>query len=423
MPKNFALTRAGFVKKTAIAGGLVMAAPTFIPRRGAAADQIKIGDVDPQTGVFAMNGISQIRGAQMATEHVNARGGVMGRELALVVQDSASDPGVGVQKARQLVNQEGCVALIGTVSSATSLSVSGAANAMGVVFIDSGGHADQVTGSTCHYNTFRTCHSTWMETHATGYTFAEKFGKRWFMITPDYAFGHALSDGYRAIAKTIGATIVKETLTPLGTSEFSSYLTQVLPAKPDMLLVLVQGTDFVNCLKQATAFGITQKVAVGGPQVELESVWALPEEARVGYWGTEWYFKDEIVLGKGNTEGLQFATAYEKKYGSPATMRSAFGYISLTRLAAAINEAKSTETVKIARQLEGQRFKSIFEGDAYYRPVDHQLMYPMWVAKIRPNGTPSNKLDVFDIVDRQPADKIEWTVAEKKMVCNLGYPG
>jgi len=413
------LKRSHFV--TAIAGGLVTAAPTFIPRRSAAADQIKIGAIEPQTGVFAMNGVNQIKGAQLAVEHVNARGGAMGREVALVVQDSASDPGVGVQKAREAVNQQGCVALIGAVSSATALSVSGASNAMNVLFIDSGGHADQVTGSDCHYNTFRTCHSTWMETHATGYSFAKKFGKKWYLITPDYAFGHALSAGYRAIAETVGATIVED-LTPLGTADFSPYLTKVAPAKPDMLIVLVAGTDFVNCLKQAYTFGLTQRIPVGGPQVELESVWALPEEARLGYWGTEWYFEGEIVLGKRGSEGWKFAAEYQKKFGSPPTMRSAFGYISLTRLAAAINDAKSTDAVKLARAMEGTHFTSIFEGDAYYRAVDHQMMWPMWIAKIRPNGTPENKLDVFEMVDRQPADLIEQSVAEKKLVCNLGYP-
>ena len=64
------------------------------------------------------------------------------------------------------------------------------------MFIDSGGHTDDVTGKNCNWNTFRVCHSTWMETHATGFDLAKRFGKKWYLITPDYAFGHSLLRGY-----------------------------------------------------------------------------------------------------------------------------------------------------------------------------------------------------------------------------------
>ena len=103
----------------------------------------------------------------------------MGRKVVTFAEDDANDPGVGVQKARKLVQQNNCVALIGTINSGISLSVSGAANSLGVLFMDSGGHPDDVTGKNCNWNTFRVCHSTWMETHATGVDLAERFGKKW----------------------------------------------------------------------------------------------------------------------------------------------------------------------------------------------------------------------------------------------------
>ena len=92
------------------------------------------------------------------------------------------------------------------------------------------------------------------------------------------------------------------------------------------------------------------------------------------------------------------------------------------RLIAAMAEAKSLEAVKIAHALENTRFRSIFNGTAYYRKEDHQLMWPMWVAKIRPNGTPGDKYDLFDVTDIQAAEAIEQSVAEKSKVCTLGYP-
>jgi len=67
-------------------------------------------------------------------------------------------------------------------------------------------------------------------------------------------------------------------------------------------------------------------------------------------------------------------------------------------------------------------FDSIFNGGGYYRKEDHQLIWPMWVAKIRPDGTPDDKLDLFDVTDIQAGEAIEQTVAEKEKVCKLGYP-
>ncbi len=415
-------SRRTFVKAAGAATALAAGFPAYLPRLGEAADTIRIGIVESETGTYAALGENQIKGFQFAADEWNKKGGVLGRKLELVIEDDASDPGVAAQKAHKLIDQDKVVALSGTISSASSLSVSGVASGAGILYIDSGGHTDDVTGKACHWSTFRTCHSTWMETHATGLLLAKKFGKRWYLITPDYAFGHALEAGYRDVLSKIDGTIVGNDLVPLGATDFSSYLAKVEPAKPDLLIVLQQGNDAINCLKQAGSFGLFKKVAVGGPQVELEPLWSLPPEARSGYWGIEWYYKSDLTLGKGNARAHAFVADYMKRNSEPPTARSAFGYITIDRMATAMAEAKSTDSLKAARALEGTKFSSIFNGEAYYRKEDHQLMWPMWVAEIRPNGTPSDKYDLFNVIDMAEPDLIEQTVAEKAKVCTMQYP-
>ncbi|MDQ2857752.1 MAG: ABC transporter substrate-binding protein [Candidatus Eremiobacteraeota bacterium] len=420
-PSTF--SRSSFVRATGAAAVATAAVgvPAFIPLVGEAADSIKVGLLEPATGVYAAEGENEVRGFQMAADMWNARGGVMGRKIELVTEDDASDPGIGAQKARKLVNQDKVVALAGSVSSAVSLSVSGAANAAGIIFMDSGGHTDDVTGKDCKWNTFRTCHSTWMETHATGYSLAKKFGKRFHLITPDYAFGHSLEAGYRDVLARIGGTVTGSDLVPLGTTDFSPYLTKALAGKPDVLLVLNAGADFVNCMKQIDSFGLNKKVGVGGPQAELEAVQSLPREARVGYFGIEWYYKSDKVLGKSKAAHA-FVADYTKRYSAPPNARGAFGYITMDRLAAAMNDAKSTDSVKIARALEGVKFTSIFEGTAYFRKEDHQLMWPMWVGEVLREGKNGDKADLFNVTDVHQADAIEQSVAEKAKICTISYP-
>jgi len=417
------ISRDKFIKGAAAGTAAVsIGFPAFIPSRGKAADVIKIGHTDPLSGVYADLGRSQVRGAQLALEHWNKRGGVLGREVVRVVEDEQANPGVGVEKVRKLVNEDKCIGIIGTVSSANTLSESGATLALNVPFVDAGGHTDDAVGKQCHWNTFMTCHQTWMVTHATGYTFAKQLGKRWYMVTPDYAFGHSLAAGYIDVASKAGATVIKNVLTPLGTSDFSPYIPQILSAKPDVVIVNLAGNDFINFMKQGSQFGLFNKINVGGWAAELETIWALPPEVRVGYWGSEWYYKGDIVLGKGNTAGKQFAEEYRKRFGTPATARSCFGYVAMDRMLWAISEAKSTDAVKICRALENQKFKSLWEGEAYYRDINHALMWPMWVGKLRPNGTPEDKYDVIDIVDVEPADKVAPDADSIKKICSLAYP-
>ncbi len=421
---DLTLDRKRFVKAAAItSAGLVTGFPAILPSRAFAADVLKVGLDYEYTGVYAAYAQSETRGAEMAMDAWNAKGGVMGgTKVTTVAEDNNNNPGVAVEKARKLINQDKCPVLMGTINSGVSIAVAGAANALNTLFIDSGGHSDDVTGKACNWSTFRTCHSTWMETHATGNSLAKKFGKKWYMIIPDYAFGHALEAGYRDVANKIGVTFVGTDLTPLGTTDFSPYLTKVEAAKPDLLLVLVQGDDFVNCLKQANSFGLVKKLPIGGPQVELEAVWALPDAARVGYWGVEWYYKGASVIGTGNKLANDFIATYTKKYSTPPTARSAFGYITMDRLLWAVNEAKGTDAVKLAKTLAGAKFRTVFEGETYYRAEDHQLMWPMWLGSVRPQGTPTDKYDVFDIIDRQEAADIEQSVAEKAKVCTMSFP-
>ncbi len=419
------LDRKSFLKTAAItSAGLVTGFPAILPSRAFAADEVRVGLDYEYTGVYATYAQSETRGAMMALDAWNKRGGVMGGSKVVAVrEDNNNNPGVAVEKARKLIQVDHCQVLMSSINSAVALAISGAANALNTLYIDTGGHADAVTGKDCHYSTFRTCHSTWMETHATGYSLAKKFGKKWYMIIPDYAFGHALQAGYHDVAKKIGVEFVGEDLTPLGTTDFSPYLTKVLNAKPDLLIVLVQGDDFVNCLKQTASYGIVGKIPIGGPQVELEAVAALPKQARVGYWGVEWYYNSASCTGgPSNTAAMNFISEYRKKYSEPPSARSAFGFITMDRLLWGINEAKTTNAAAVARKLEGVKFRSIFEGTAYYRDVDHQLMWPMWLGGVRANGTPHDPDDLFDIVDRQEPDAIEQTVAEKKAVCHMDWP-
>jgi branched-chain amino acid transport system substrate-binding protein len=417
------LTRARFVTTgAAAAAGVAFGAPVFIPKRSAAADMLNIGVTEELTGVYAYPARNEVRGMQMAVDARNAHGGVLGRQVNLIVEDNQNNPGVAVEKARKLFQTDNVDAMLGTVNSANSQATSNIALEVKKPFIDTGGHADSVTGAQCHWTSFRTCHSTWMETHATGYSIEKKFGKKWYFITPDYNFGKSLLTGYKDLESKLGIQIVGTDLTPLGTTDFSAYLTKVLDAKPDCLILMVQGDDLVNCLKQANSFGLLKRIPVAGPQGELEVFWSLPPEAQVGYWGFEWYYRSPLVFGKQNAAATAFVRDYMAKFNEPPTARSAFGFISTNRLMDAFDQAKGTDAIKVCRALEDKHFNALCDGDSYYRGADHQLIWPMWFGQVRAGGTRTDPKDIFDVLDAQPGEKVERTVAEQSSICKLDWP-
>jgi len=414
------LSRKAFVASSAAAAA-AMSFPVFIPRRGAAADLIQIGVTEEITGVYAEAARNEIRGMQMAVDQQNKAGGVLSRQVKLVIEDNANNPGTAVEKARKLIQVDKVNGMLGTVNSANSQATSNVCLEAAIPFIDTGGHTDSVTGTQCHWTSFRTCHSTWMETHATGFSIANKLGKKWYYLAPDYAFGHSLVDGYKDVEKKLGVTSVGEDLAPLGTTDFSAYLTKVLNAKPDVLILMQAGQDQINALKQADSMGLLKRIPVAGPQGELEYFWSLPKEARVGYWGIEWYYKSALVTGK-NRAAADFIKAFTELYKQPPTARGVFGYIAAQRLMAAMEKAKGTDAVKISQALSGEHFAGLWEGDAYYRDVDHQMIWPMWFGQVHSEGKNGDENDIFEIADAQPGDKIERSADEQKSVCKLNYP-
>ncbi|MBU6426541.1 MAG: ABC transporter substrate-binding protein, partial [Rhodospirillales bacterium] len=210
------LNRRGLLKTGAAAGmaSMVTSQVTWAQSE----TPVKIGQVDPRTGTYAGLGENQIRGATMAVDELNKKGGILGRPVQLIVEDSQGLPGPAVSKAQKLVSQENVDFLIGAVSSAVSVSLSQFANQHNLVYVDIGGHVDSVTGKDCKWNTFRTCSTTWMETDADFKILFDKFGKKWFFITPDYAFGHALHADYVAQLTKAGGQALGNALAPLGTT-------------------------------------------------------------------------------------------------------------------------------------------------------------------------------------------------------------
>jgi branched-chain amino acid transport system substrate-binding protein len=376
---------------------------------------IKIGMHDPFTGTYAAEGESEKRGALMALSEINAKGGIVGRKVELVTEDEGANAGLAAQKAHKLIEQDKVDFLMGAVSSATALSVNQVAHEKGKLYMVTGGHTDPVTGTQCHWTTFRICTTTYMLAAGLADTLYKKFGGKWYFITPDYAYGHTLQAAYAKLLEGFGGKVLGNSLSPLGTTDFSSYLIKAQQSKPDVLVLLVDGQDLVNCMKQAAQFGLMKKFAIGGGLSELEVLRALPKEAKQGWWTLEWYWDQP------NTPHVkEWVAAYQKANadGTWPSARTWFGYAGLHSIAMGANKAKSVDSVKVAKALEGLELPpeiKLQPNKVYFRPGDHQLMSSEFPGEILPDGVYPKMFKVANIVSGD-------SIALKDTGCKLDYP-
>ena len=403
--------------KTGLAAGAMQVASPFIVR-ALGEEPIKIGLNNPFTGTYAEEGKHEQIGCQLAVDEINKKGGVLGRQLTLISEDSTStDTGVAVQKGHKLIDRDKVNFLLGNVNSAMALALGDLSSKAGVLHIVTGGHTDAVTGSDCHWNVFRVCNTTRMETNAVSKLLFEKFGKKWYFITPDYAFGHTLQEGFEANLKKFGGTEAGASLAPLGTTDFSSYLIQAQAAMPDVILFLTQGQDAVNALKQAVQFGLDKKFHIAGAQAELETLEGLPPEARIGTWMFEWYWVQPNV-----PHVADFVAATRKVNGGKVpTARHWFGYAATWTCALIANERKTLDAVKLAKGLENFTLPpevALMPDRVFYRAGDHQLMPDVYVGHAVANGPqPEDLFHVDKVVKGE-----EVALPADQTGCHLSYP-
>jgi branched-chain amino acid transport system substrate-binding protein len=410
-----AVDRRTFVKSALAVGAATVASPYILPAR--AADVIKVGMANPLTGTYAAYGKNESIGCQFAVEEINAKGGILGRQVQLLVEDSTSgDAGTAVQKSRKLIESDHVNFLLGNVNSALALAMAEVSSEKGILQITPGGHSDSLTGTSCHWNVFRVCNTTAMEANAVASALVKSYGKKFYYITPDYAYGHAVEAGLVAAIKKIGGERVGGDLTPLGTVDFSSYLIKAQSANPDVILFLIAGNDLINALKQAVQFGLDKKAHLAGALMELEVLEGLPPEARIGTWMMEWYWK------QANVPHLDaFIEGIKKKTGRVPTARHWFGYVSGWTCALGAEKAKSLKAVDVAKALQDFALPpeiALGPNKAYYRAGKNQLLGTIYVGQAQAKGSAPD--DLFDVKTLVNGAEAAGTLEESG--CKMAWP-
>ncbi len=402
------LLRAG-----ATIGALQIASPFIIKARGE--QPIKIGMVDPLTGSLSALAVSEVEGAKYAVADLNKRGGILGRQVDLLVEDSANDVGTGVQKTRKLIDRDKVDVIFGDVNSGIAYAMSQVTAEKKIFHIVPGGHTDPITGKDCKWNVFRICNTTSMDAAAITPELVKRFGKRWFFITPDYAYGHTLQEAFVNNLKKVGGEYEGDML-PIASTEFSATLIKAKAYKPNVLLNNMGGLAQIDCMKQFVQFGMDKQMALGGALFELESVKSVSKDAQAGWWDMEWWWDQPKV-----PEVVAFVADFRKAVSKTPTARHWFGYVAVHSVRLAAEKVKSTDGLKMSQALEDMELPpdvALQPGKVFYRKGDHELMPNIFVGQVHPpTDNPDN---IFTVEALVPGEQAAGTVEETG--CKMVYP-
>jgi branched-chain amino acid transport system substrate-binding protein len=386
--------RKSISRRTVIKGALAGAATTglagfpFISY--GQSDVIRIGHLTPRTGFLGTLGEFAVQAADMAVAEINAAGGVNGRKIELLKEDSVN-PQTASTKAERMVERDKVACIVGEISSASGLTIGQVAERTKTLFINTGCNSDQLRGKSCNRYMFHIESQNSMYVKTCGRSLMAQGlvkGKKWFSLTADYAFGHDLLRVAKKFMAANGGTFAADKLVPTDVTDFSPLLLEIRNAKPDLVISNLAGNQITNFLKQYSEFGLPFPTAGFG--FDTAVAWAAGRGNFSGTWPLVWHHLIQTPASK------KFVADFTARYKKPPENQAWGDYNAIKLIAQAMAETKSIESAKIVEHFEKEaKFPLMKTRDGYFRKVDHQMMHEMYTVKAIPAAQLKNDYDIF----------------------------
>jgi branched-chain amino acid transport system substrate-binding protein len=363
-------------------------ATAFLSSAAFAAETIKIGFPIPLSGPTAVYGEPVLKGAEMAVAEINAKGGVLGRQLEILPRDSKANADEAVRLARELIIKDNVDFLVGTLTSAEAPAVSTVAKENKIVFIAPTAKSTRLTDAAdIHPYIFRVSSNTDVEGLAGATLMARwKDVKSVATIAPDYAYGRDSIAAFVAALKKLrpDIAIVDQEWPKLGEADFTPFITAQMGKKPDAIYSSLFAGDFVTFTKEATPLGYFK--AVDNRMIDPAEVGTTDEARALGNdypYGIIGDSYDPVIwTGVEPPEHKKFIEdlkAFTKQ--EYASGWSIVGYQSIVALTEGIKKAGDTKSDDVAKALLGLTFDTPV-GKRTFSVKSHETFAPEYYGEM-----------------------------------------
>ena len=376
-------------RRAALAGlaATAIGAPAII-RRAAAADPIRVGVISPLTGAWTVYGKAHSAGFQMAVDEINAKGGVLGRPLEVILGDSKTEPRIVVEQANRLIRQERVDFLAGTFSSAERNAAGPVVTAANKILLYPTfyeGQEKEYYPGVCNKNIFMFGPEPTQQVWPHMEYMMNKFGKKFFMIGSDYAWPRVTNLVTKRKLKELGGEVVGEVYIPFNTPQYESVLREIQGSGANIVFHSLTGSDTVNFRRQYAAAGMKDDFAF----------WTVDDEEVVtsglGPRGLARRLRQLRLLHdhQHSRTTRRSSSASRQKFGQDALMNTVgvAMYNAAYMAAKAIEKTGKVSTDSLREGLKDMTFDEAPQGSVRMRAIDNQMVVPSYLMQVRKGWT------------------------------------
>ena len=348
-----------------------------------AADTIKLGILEDETGNFAIAVVPKIHAYELAVKEINAAGGVLGKKLEIVRYDTQSDNRRFHEFARRLIKKDKVDVVFGAFSSASRESIRGIMEKNKMLYF----YNNQYEGGVCSKTTFMTGAVPEQQFSTLVPWMMDKYGKNVYTIAADYNFGQISAEWVRQIVKEAGGTMVGEEFIPLDVSQYSQTIQKIQKAKPDVLMTLLVGAKQASFYEQQASAGLNIPMATSINVGQAYEHRRFAPPALENMYVTVNYIEevhDVIKSGEFHDKSKDYVKRFRALYPNEPyiNMESANAYNAIYMYSKAVEKAGSTDTMKVVKALESGISHDGPSGVVTMDPKSHHGSHTIFLVRV-----------------------------------------
>ena len=373
----------------------------------------RIGLLEAKSGPFESVGRFFNAGFMYAVDEQNAKGGLFGKKIEVLWEDSEFKGDVANRKAKKLLLEDKVDMIASGGSSAVAVALNKVATEYKTLYINHGSLSDDTQGKEFSRYGFRVIENMYSHYAALAMAMANKPYRRFYLIGPDYLASYSANEVFKAQLKKAvpGAQIVGEDYHPLGTTkDFGPYIAKIRAAKADAVVISGFGPDLVNMIKQARTMGLKAPFPFLSHVLEPYPMYELKDDA-VGM-----IISTAYAMRVNTPENQEMIKRYHAKHAGDKDFQTWWptGLLGAAAIGwkmtfAAIEKAGSLDPEKVIAAYEGFQYKTPV-GQWTMRKCDHQMEMPMYNVQIAAGPNPYFNGSI------NPDVKFPWAGPETTMI-------
>lgn len=359
---------------------------------------VKIGVLTDMSGQFSHeSGKGSVTAVQMAVEDFGGK--VNGVPIEVVVADHLNKPDVALAKAREWYGSQKVDMIANLINSAIALGVANVAKDRNKIAIVNGSGSSRLTNDSCTPNSIHYAYDTYALANGTVRALVDKGLDSWFVLTADYAFGHALEGDAIAMLKSRNGKLVGTLRYPIESNDLSSFLLRAQDSKAKVIALAGSGSTFVNAVKAARDFGIsTGGQSIAGLLVWLTDVHAIGLPTAQGMLLTEAFYWDR------DAKTREWSKRFFDRMKRMPHKGDAGDYSSTMHYLKAIQAAGTDDAAAVMAKMKELPINDFFALNGRIRD-DGRMVHDMYVYEVKKPSESKYAWDYYKLVATIPAQE------------------